>query len=59
MANDISKKGIGFNSDFNQVSIINRKGKIQGIPKSKKSFIANKLAKIILDKLLVNDKNIN
>ena len=59
VANDISKKGIGFNSDFNQVSIINRKGKIQGIPKSKKSFIANKLAKIILDKLLVNDKNIN
>ena len=59
VANDISKKGIGFNSDFNQVSIINRKGKIQSIPKSKKSFIANKLAKIILDKLLVNDKNIN
>ena len=59
VANDVSKKDIGFNSDFNQVSIINKKGKIQVIPKNKKSFIANKLAKIILDKLLVNDTNIN
>ncbi len=59
VANDVSKKDIGFNSDYNQVSIINKKGKIQVIPKNKKSFIANKLAKIILDKLLVNDTNIN
>jgi len=29
------------------------------LPKNKKSFIANSIAKIILDKLLLNDKNIN
>ena len=59
IANDVSKKNIGFNSDYNKVSIIDRKGNVKSIPKNKKSFIANTLARIILDKLLVNDKNIN
>jgi len=59
VANDVSKKDIGFNSDFNKVSIIDKKGKIKNIPKNKKSFIASTIAKIILDKLLMNDKNIN
>ena len=59
VANDVSKKDIGFNSNYNKVSIIDRKGKIISIPKNKKSFIANAIAKIILDKLLINDKNIN
>jgi len=59
IANDVSKKDIGFNSDYNKVSIIDRKGKVKSIPKNKKSFIASAIAKIILDKLLMNDKNIN
>jgi phosphopantothenoylcysteine decarboxylase/phosphopantothenate--cysteine ligase len=59
VANDVSRKDSGFNSDYNKVSIIDKKGKIQSIPKNKKSFIANIIAKIILDKLLMNDKNIN
>ena len=59
VANDISKKNQGFNSDYNKVSIIDKKGGIQSIPRNKKSFIANKVARIILDKLLVNDKNFN
>tara|TARA_Y100001970_G_scaffold209009_1_gene254799 strand:- start:5446 stop:6675 length:1230 start_codon:yes stop_codon:yes gene_type:complete len=59
IANDISKEGIGFNSDYNKVSVINQKGKVISLPKNKKSFIANSIAKIILDKLLLNDKNIN
>ena len=59
IANDVSKKEIGFNSDYNKVSIIDRQGRIRSIPKNKKSFIANTLAKIILDKILMNDKNIN
>ena len=41
------------------MSIIDKKGKIKSIPKNKKSYIANTVAKIILDKLLMNDKNIN
>ena len=57
-ANDVSKKSIGFNSDFNKVSVIDQKGNIKIIPKNKKSFIANKIAQILLDKL-IDDRNIN
>ena len=57
-ANDVSKKGIGFNSDFNKVSIIDQKGNVKIIPKNKKSFIANKIAQILLNKLL-DDRNFN
>ena len=57
-ANDVSKNGIGFNSEYNRVSVIDKKGKIKTIPKNKKSFIANKIAQILLDKL-VDDRNIN
>jgi len=59
IANDVSKKDSGFNSEYNKVSIIDKKGKIKSIPKSKKSYVANAIVKIILDKLLMNDKNIN
>ncbi len=59
IANDVSKNETGFNSDYNKVSIIDRKGTIKVIPKNKKSYIASKIAETILDKLLMNDKNIN
>ena len=59
IANDVSKKDSGFNSDYNKVSIIDQKGKIKSIPRNKKSYIANTIARVILDKLLINDKNIN
>jgi len=58
-ANDVSQKGIGFNSDYNSISIIDKKGNIRVIPKNKKSFIANKIAEILLDKLLIDDRNTN
>ena len=57
-ANDVSKKDIGFNSDFNKVSVIDQKGNIKIIQKNKKSFIANKIAQILLNKL-IDDRNIN
>ena len=59
IANDISKKDVGFNSEYNEVSLIDQKGKVKSLPKNKKSFIASSIAKIILDKLLLNDRNIN
>ena len=59
IANDISKKDIGFNSEYNSVSIIDNTGKIKILKRSKKSFIANKIAEVVLDKLLINDKNFN
>ena len=57
-ANDVSKKELGFNSDYNKVSVIDCKGNIQIIPKNKKSLIANKIAQILVDKL-IDDRNIN
>ena len=57
-ANDVSKKEIGFNSEFNKVSMIDKKGNVKIIPKNKKSLIANKIAHILLGKL-IDDRNIN
>ena len=58
-ANNVSQKNIGFSSDYNKVSFIDKKGNVKIIPQNKKSFIANKIAEILLDKLLVDDRNIN
>ncbi len=59
IANDISKKDSGLNSDYNRVSIIDGSGKIKVIRKNKKSFIANTIAEIVLDKILTNDRSFN
>ena len=59
VANDVSKQGRGFNSDYNEVSIIDNNGNIKIIKKNKKSYIASKIAEVIVDKLLVNDRNFN
>jgi phosphopantothenoylcysteine decarboxylase/phosphopantothenate--cysteine ligase len=59
IANDVSKKESGFNVDYNKVSIIEKNGNIENWPKNKKSFIANKIAKKIVDKFLMYDKNTN
>ena len=59
IANDVSKKDTGFNVDYNKVSIIEKNGKVENLPKNKKSFIASKIAKKIIDKFLINDKNTN
>ena len=59
VVNDVSKKDSGLNSDYNRVSIIDNSGKIKTIKKSKKSFIANVIAEIVLDKLLINDRSFN
>tara|TARA_B100000886_G_C20423102_1_gene492518 strand:- start:543 stop:1769 length:1227 start_codon:yes stop_codon:yes gene_type:complete len=57
IANDVSKKDIGFNKNFNSVVILDAKSKKFEIKKSKKSFVAEIIAKKILEKFLVNDKN--
>ena len=59
VVNDVSKKDSGLNSDYNRVSIINNSGETKVIKKNKKSFIANVLAEIVLEKLLVNDRSFN
>jgi len=59
IANDVSKKGTGFNVDFNKISIIEKNGKIENLNKNTKSIIASKIAKKIINKLLIDDKNTN
>ena len=52
IANDVSNIDAGFNVDFNKVSIIEKSGKIESLPKSRKSYIASRIAKKIIDKFL-------
>jgi phosphopantothenoylcysteine decarboxylase/phosphopantothenate--cysteine ligase len=59
IANDVSKTQTGFNVDFNKVSVIEKNGNIEHLPKNKKSYIASKIARKIIDKFLTNDKNKN
>ena len=62
IGNNISNKIIGFNSDFNSVSIINHKNKIENIEKNSKKYIANIISKRIIDhfaKKNIHGKSIN
>ena len=51
VANDISNPEIGFNSDYNAVSII-RDDDVEIIQKILKSHIADKIAKKIVDNFI-------
>ena len=51
IANDVSNPEIGFNSDYNAVSII-YKNKVEKIEKNLKSYIANKVARKIIDSFI-------
>ncbi len=59
IANDISNKEIGFNSDLNEVTIIDKNGKTQKIQKNSKKFVASLIAKKIVDTFLSNEKSLN
>ena len=59
IANDVSKKGSGFNSDFNEVVIIYKNGKTEKIKKNSKKFIASIIAEKIAKKFLSNEKSLN
>ena len=59
IANDVSKKETGFNVDHNKISIIDKSGKVENLSKNTKSYIAKKIAKKIIDRLVVDDKNTN
>ena len=59
VANDVSKKDRGFHSDFNEVLIIDKNGKIEKVKKNSKKFVASIVAKKIVDIFLSNEKNLN
>lgn len=51
IVNDISRNDIGFESDYNEVFIIDREGKIKKIQKAKKRIIAREIVNEIVSKL--------
>ena len=51
IANDVSKPEVGFDSDYNSVSII-YENKVEKIEKNFKSFIANKIVKKIINNFI-------
>lgn len=48
IANDISRKDIGFSSDFNEVCILDKKGAVTKLEKASKSVIARKIIEYII-----------
>tara|TARA_Y100000590_G_scaffold102092_1_gene115996 strand:+ start:21785 stop:23011 length:1227 start_codon:yes stop_codon:yes gene_type:complete len=59
IANDVSKLDFGFNSEQNEVIIIDKNGKTEKIKKSSKKFIASVIAKRIVKTFLSNEKSLN
>ena len=57
VANDISAPGIGFQSDFNQVTLINKHEEIEELPLLSKIEIAHNLLDKVLVALLKSDRN--
>ena len=51
VANDVSDKSIGFNSDENQVSIFYKNKTSETLEKMKKSLIAKEIVNRVIDKL--------
>jgi len=51
IANDISKSDIGFESDFNKVSIFYKNNSEENLPKMRKSNLANKIVNRIISQL--------
>ena len=59
IGNDVSNKEIGFNSEFNEVIVIDKNGETQKIKKNSKKFIASIIAKKIVDSFLDIKKRLN
>ena len=51
IANDVSDPSIGFESDFNEVSIFYKNMDSEKLPKMKKSLLADKIVKRVISQL--------
>ena len=51
VVNDISRKDIGFNSDENEVYVVDREGRTEHIRKESKTGIANRILNLALDRM--------
>ena len=52
VSNNISDNSIGFDSDYNSVSIIYKNNKVEKIAKNTKTFIAKKISRKIIDNFI-------
>ncbi len=59
IANDVSNKETGFNSEYNEVVVIDKNGETQKIKKNSKKFIASIIARKIVDSFLDIKKRLN
>ena len=59
VANYVNNKNKGFNSDYNEVILIDKLGKIEKIKKNKKSFIASKIVEKITQHFISNGRDLN
>ena len=59
VANYVNNKNKGFNSDYNEVILIDKLGKIEKIKKNKKSFIASKIVEKITQHFISNGRHLN
>ena len=51
IANDISNPDIGFDSEYNEVSIFYKNMKNEKIPKVKKSILADEIVKRVVEEI--------
>ncbi len=51
IANDVSDKSIGFDSDFNEVSIFYKNSNKEKLPKMKKSILADEIVKKVISQI--------
>ena len=56
IANDVSNKNLGFNSNSNKATIIYKNMKIENLPEQSKSGIASNIVNRILRQFDLNDK---
>lgn len=55
VGNDVSKSGIGFGSDENEVSIFDQQGLIAKWPQASKSMIAHQLLELVAERMKTRD----
>lgn len=51
VANDVSRKGVGFRTETNEVFIVNKKKNVVHVPLSSKRFVAKKILDVIRESL--------
>jgi phosphopantothenoylcysteine decarboxylase/phosphopantothenate--cysteine ligase len=51
VANDVSREGVGFGADTNEVTLIDRSGRVEAWPRMSKALLADRLMRFVAGKL--------